>query len=485
MKLARKLTLALIFGILIVLAGNSAIRVRREIALFENDSRRDSLLIGRMLAGSVARIWPTVGWQQALELVEDANQRESTVRIRWIWLDVPPGQPGGPDVPPPRGDVGQPSDSPFVRVASDGEDPGALYTYVPVAVPGERVGAIEVRDSMLNQRLYIRRTLVQALIATSVLVTLCGGVAMGLGVALVGRPVSQLIAQARSIGRGDLSRRLELRQRDEIGELAREMNSMSELLDRANRTAAEEASARITAIEQLRHADRLSTVGRLAAGIAHELGTPLNVVMGRAQLILRAHSTERGTFDNATIIIEQARRMTAIIRQLLDFARRGESRKTLERIVTIARQTAGMLQSIAAKSAVSLLVDGDEALMADVDGGQIQQAITNLAMNGIQAMPTGGRLTISVTRRTTPGSPPDREGNYVCILIRDEGSGMPADVRERIFEPFFTTKESGEGTGLGLSVTYGIVQEHGGYIDVESEPGRGSCFSVFLPEHRA
>ena len=121
--------------------------------------------------------------------------------------------------------------------------------------------------------------------------------------------------------------------------------------------------------------------------------------------------------------------------------------------------------------------------LAEVDEGQIQQALTNLVVNGIQAMPRGGRLEITVRReRAVPpidiGGP---EAEFLRIAVRDEGDGIAPDNLRRLFEPFFTTKDVGEGTGLGLAVAYGIVREHDGWIGVESTPGAGSCFSIFLP----
>ena len=473
MKLTRKLTAALILGILIVLAVNAALRVRREIALFERDSRRDSLLIGRMLAGSVERVWPSLGEAQALDLVEDANQRESAFRIRWVWLDGLMAELDETD----RSALGKwelgPRTEPWQFLSENGENT-ALYTYVPVSVPDGRPGAVEVRDSMVDQRTYVRRTIYQALLTTAILVALCGGIAMGLGLVLVAKPFAILMEQARRVGRGDLSARLSLTQRDEVGELAAEMNTMCELLEEATGAAAREASERIATLEQLRHAERLSTVGQLSAGIAHELGTPLNVIMARAQLILKDDAAGGDVHKSASIVLDQAKRVTAIIRQLLDFARRRGAKKSRQRLVPLVQQTVGMLSSLAEKSSVTLVAEGDGSLCADVDPGQIQQALTNLALNAIQATKGGGTVSIRIGKDS---SCPDE----VFIAVEDMGSGIPAEHLDRIFEPFFTTKEAGEGTGLGLSVAYGIVKEHGGNIAVESEPGKGTRFTMRLP----
>jgi signal transduction histidine kinase len=317
-----------------------------------------------------------------------------------------------------------------------------------------------------------------------------------LGAWLVGRPIKSLISKARRVGAGDFSGRLDLRHAGEIGELATEMNLMSERLAEAGMQVAAATAAQIAAIEQVRHADRLSTVGKLASGIAHELGTPLNVVSGRAQLIQESVPASSGdkigaaelleVADHARIIVEQSRRMSAIIRQLLDFARRRGVRKAAYDLRQLVAQTVSMLQNLAGKRGVALVVEPDPATapaFAQVDASQMQQVLTNVVVNAIQSMPTGGTVTLSL-RPSSAQAPQGEEcaaGERWEIAVKDEGEGIGPEVLPRVFEPFFTTKAVGEATGLGLSVAYGIVQEHGGFITAESEPGKGSRFAIHLP----
>ncbi|HEY0711622.1 MAG TPA: HAMP domain-containing sensor histidine kinase, partial [Polyangia bacterium] len=152
----------------------------------------------------------------------------------------------------------------------------------------------------------------------------------------------------------------------------------------------------------------------------------------------------------------------------------------------IAEQTLSLLKPMAAKKGVELVFEPSTPLEADVDVGLVQQALTNLIANGIQAMPNGGQLRLRLSRqRTTP--PPElggAEANFALLEVQDDGVGIPADARSRIFEPFFTTKGIGEGTGLGLSVAYGIARDHGGWIGVTTEEARGSCFSLYVPIER-
>jgi signal transduction histidine kinase len=263
------------------------------------------------------------------------------------------------------------------------------------------------------------------------------------------------------------------------------MNAMSAKLAEMVARVKTESAARVEAMEQLRHADRLTTVGKLASGIAHELGTPLNVIEARASMIASGEAGGELAKHYAQIVVDSSERMDRIIRQLLTFARRRGPEKTRCDVLELARQSSEMVQPLARKKSVEVRVvvdSGDEAIAA-ADAMQLHQALTNLLVNAIQASAEGGSVELRVeSARTRP--PPDvggGEGDYLCLHVKDEGSGITEDNLSHIFEPFFTTKDVGEGTGLGLSVAYGIVRDHGGWIAVESEAGHGSRFSLYLP----
>jgi len=314
-------------------------------------------------------------------------------------------------------------------------------------------------------------------IGTTSEVAIAAALALVLGMVFIGRPISRLAAKARRIGTGDLSGPLHLAQRDELGELATEINLMCDRL-------ATEKDAREQATEQLRHADRLTTVGKLASGLAHELGTPLNVVSGRARLIADKEVEGEDAIKSARIVLEQSERMTSLIRQLLDFARPRAPQKAPVNLASLAIRVTELVGTIARKAKVTLVPPPpDDTLSVDADDGQLHQVLTNLVVNAIQASPEGG--TVELACKSVELAPPPYIGGAVrrwtALEVRDTGVGMTEDTRERIFEPFFTTKPIGEGTGLGLSVTWGIVREHGGWIDVASTVGKGSTFTVFLP----
>jgi len=230
------------------------------------------------------------------------------------------------------------------------------------------------------------------------------------------------------VGTGDLSGPLDLNQRDELGELAKEINLMCERL-------AAERSGREAATEQLRHADRLTTVGKLASGIAHELGTPLNVVSGRAKLIADREVEGPDVERSARIVVEQAHRMTALIRQLLDFARPRALQKAPVNVTTLAGRVCELVATIAKKHNVVLVPPNpDDSLRVEADDGQLTQVLTNLVVNAIQAMPSRGQ--VEITTRVVEQSPPPYVGGtqhtWMAIEVRDEGTGMDDATRRHM-----------------------------------------------------
>jgi len=476
MKFARKLILALVLLAFAVIAGLETVEVRRELSRASQDMQHDHRLLGHTLGGSFVRAWELEGEEQALMLLAQANRFQGQVRLSWLWLDSPEAAELSPEQ---RALLLAGKDLSFI---DDRRVPGLLRSFTPVEI-GPRRGVIELTEPLTEQRLHVRQTVMGTAVATGAITLAFLLVAMAMGRRLVGRPVEQLVELARSIGQGNLEARVHFPHKDELSTLADAMNQMAGALASARAQVAQETAARLATLEHLRHADRLGTVGKLASGVAHELGTPLNVVLGRAKMIASGEAEGEETREYAHIITQQVQHMTGIIRQLLDFARRRTPQRAPEDLVALVVRTLQLLRPMAARRNIVLSCEASGPVDLEVDAGQLQQALTNLVVNGLQAMKRPGMLRVRVGRaRALPptelGGP---EAEWVRVDVMDEGEGISPEVLPQVFEPFFTTKDVGEGTGLGLSVSYGLIRDHGGWISVSSEPGRGSCFSIFLP----
>lgn len=224
--------------------------------------------------------------------------------------------------------------------------------------------------------------------------------------------------------------------------------------------------------EQLRHADRLATIGQLAAGIAHELNNPLGDILGFAQLASKYPDLNEDVYQDLVKIVKSTLYAREIIKKVLYFGRQRHPKETQTDLNKLIDEWLDVFESRCAKSGIRIVVERDEALpKVTGDPAQLNQVLVNVVVNAIQAMPAGGTLTIRTMWR---------EG-WVSIIVDDTGQGIEEENMDKIFLPFFTTKEVDEGTGLGLSVVYGIVNEHGGTIEVDSKQGHGSTFEIKFP----
>jgi signal transduction histidine kinase len=224
--------------------------------------------------------------------------------------------------------------------------------------------------------------------------------------------------------------------------------------------------------DQLRHADRLATIGQLAAGVAHELNEPLGTILGFAQLIQKQPGLPEAVAPDLEKIVTTCLHAREIIRKLMLFARQMPPQKTRVDLNAVIEEVLYLLESRCSGGGIALVRRLSTRLPEiTADRSQLRQVVVNLAVNAIQAMPGGGALTVG-TRAS---------GRHVVLRVEDNGIGMSKEALDRIFIPFYTTKDINEGTGLGLPVVHGIVTSHGGRIDVTSAPGVGTRFEIRLP----
>jgi two-component system, NtrC family, sensor kinase len=309
----------------------------------------------------------------------------------------------------------------------------------------------------------------------------------------VHKPVRKLTKATRAVAQGNLDYLLPETGQDEIGSLAASFNLMTQELKKAqaeNRKWTETLEDRVRqktgelerAYRSLTQSEKMASLGKLAAVVAHEINNPLAGILTYSKLISRL--AEKGFSDDRRLsdaksylqVIEgESRRCGGIVKNLLTFARQTPINPQKNDLNAIVERCLLLVKHQMDLQSIELQKKLDPQLPPlFCDAGQVQQALLVILMNAVEAMPRGGRLAIE-----SAYDPARRLGR---VVIRDEGPGIPADILPRIFEPFFTTKEEGKGTGLGLPIALGIVQQHGGNIEVESTAQKGTEFAVFLPE---
>jgi len=250
-------------------------------------------------------------------------------------------------------------------------------------------------------------------------------------------------------------------------------------LDVTGRRRAEEERRRLE--EQLRHSQKMEAVGRLAGGIAHDFNNLLMVIMGHGELLRRSLQGDDPRLRKVQHVMGAAERAARLVRQLLAFSRKQVMETRVVDLNALVSEAARLLRPLLGED-VKVLTRLDPSLgLVRVDPAQIDQVLMNLAVNARDAMPAGGTLALETANLEGRASDPAAPDGYVALTVRDTGHGMDDETRAQAFEPFFTTKASRGGTGLGLSMVYGIVQQSGGQVSLESTPGRGSSFRILLP----
>jgi two-component system NtrC family sensor kinase len=258
---------------------------------------------------------------------------------------------------------------------------------------------------------------------------------------------------------GDLGVTIPVSGRHELGVLAKAFNEMTQTLADTQR--------------QLTQADKLASVGRLAAGVAHEINNPLTGVLSYASLLRKRMEHDMPACEDLDVIVRETVRCRGIIRELLDFARpAAPARKPMD-LNEVVRRSVSVVMTQLSLNQVNLSLDlAADLPQVQADPNQIQQVVVNLLLNAADAIGAEGGQIRAITRSASPSA--------IEFLLEDSGRGISAEDLPRIFEPFFTTKGN-HGTGLGLAVSWGIVEAHGGSLEVQSQPGQGTCFTLRLP----
>ncbi len=282
------------------------------------------------------------------------------------------------------------------------------------------------------------------------------------------QPIKRLIFASQQWAAGNLDYRAETTAKDEIAELTETFNTMASSLKERDERLKEQAH------QQIMKSERLATLGQLAAGVAHEINNPLGAVLMYAHLSMEELEAADPRRKNLEKVVRESTRCKNIVRGLLDFARQSEPNIEESDVNEILRHTLSLLENQPLFQNIKITTALSASLpSAMMDSSQIQQVCTNIILNAAEAMAAEGELTVA--SRTTA------DGQWIEIEFTDTGCGIPRENLEKIFDPFFTTKEVGRGTGLGLAVSFGIIARHKGTIEVKSEPGKGTTFTVRLP----
>jgi two-component system NtrC family sensor kinase len=297
-------------------------------------------------------------------------------------------------------------------------------------------------------------------------------------------PLRELLFATQRVAHGDLDHRLQITSQDEIGRLGRSFNRMTEELHKATESyrallstledkVREKTEELRQAQDQLVQSEKLTSLGKFAAGIAHEVNNPLTSILINSHLVAERLERDDGLQEHLQMIIDETTRCGTIVKGLLDFSRQTPPQKSAADINNVVEKTLLLLKSqiIMQKVEVETKLEGDLPRL-QIDVNQMQQVFANLILNALDAMPRGGRLSFRTRKMAA--------GEQVEVSITDTGRGIPKEHLGRIFDPFFTTKGMA-GTGLGLSVSYGIVRRHGGTIEARSAAGKGTTMIIRLP----
>jgi signal transduction histidine kinase len=486
-----KLSLALIAGGFVIFGVYGVYELRAERNALRAVIEQETKLLGRSFRVAVENALRDQQVTAVEEMVRGLEHIDPLV-------DILIYEPGGRLIASAHGS--QSSDplpeSIVQRAISSREE---IFLFSPVDDPDRVVFSTPLRSddgSLFGKLLVVRslRDMQRALqesrrsITVSVLLFVLTTSVLGLvlGAVYIGRPLDRMAAAMREVRSGNLMSVLPIARRDEMGAIATEFNAMVTELREARHRLDEEAESRARLQRALQEADKLITVGQLSAGLAHEIGSPLQILNGRARALLTHAQDPAETRRNAEILVSQTDRITRIVEQLLRFTRRRPVSIAKTDLHTTVNAVLDLLQYEARRRGVSLRFSGGPGLppiLIDADG--IQQIVLNLVANALTATSREGSVSVSLETSRLSTINGGCEVPAVRLIVADTGGGMSTEVLGRLFEPFFTTRSAEGGTGLGLAVVKSITTEHSGAVSVESQLGAGSRFIVDLPVHGA
>jgi len=492
--LTTRLVILLMLALMVITGVFDYIRLLRERDRLLEQTQEDIRIFSETLALAISRnVRRNRTTDELRELLDDILARPGLMAVA---IYSPDGQlvaehvAPGSMLPPPDVVIREAIARKEARLVLAETDSDRFLRYVqPFRWPGGRTAAVEVRHTLSAMELEFQRAVRENITSRLVVLALFVLSVFVLTRWSIARPIRALMAGAQAVGRGDLTQRIELRRRDEIGRLAQEFNRMAGSLQNAHQELLHQAEERLRLEQEAQQAQKLAAVGMLAAEVAHEIGTPLNVISGRAEVLERVVHRDHPERRHLDVILSQADRIKRIIRALLDYTRPRRPNLRAESVLPIIGRAATLLMERSQRRRVPIHLDltvGLPEVMADPD--QLQQVFLNLLQNALDASPPGAAVRVTTGGEPTlpaEGRAGIRRGKVaspsLAIHVIDAGKGMTADQLDHVFEPFFSTKGGGHGTGLGLPIVEEIIRAHRGEIEMLSIPDKGTEVIVRLP----
>jgi signal transduction histidine kinase len=481
MGLGARVVLILTIPTVLAVGAHGALRVQQQEARFLEQDRRNLAITARAIQIAVENALRDRQVADARRLLVDMVERQDVIdRIRLFDRQVRPLLVSNPltiGETVPAAALGQVIASGRAELIYQAGPPSFLYYLAPLrGRTGAVEGAMEIVQlpSAVDERR--QAAILDVVVRLGILIVVIVATTTLAMQRQVLRPIARLTGALRRFGRDQSVVALPVERRDEVGQVAEAFNEMAVQLDGARRRLQAETERVVELEHQLRRAATLAVAGRLATALAHEVGTPLNIVSGRAEGMLKTLPPEDPGRHDLEIIIAQIDRISRIINSLLDTVRPHRPLLRPTAVADVLSPLLPLLRHAARQRDVALEAETASPLPAiQADASQLQQVLINLVVNALEATPAGGRVTVRAASLERAGAA------GVAIAVADTGSGIAPEQVPRLFEPFFTTKPRGQGTGLGLAICLEIVRAHGGDITVETAVGDGTTMTAWIP----
>jgi len=474
MRLATRTTLAISLCALILFGGGGYLQLREEERDLRHVAQNEALLLGRSLQTAFENALRDRQIEDVAETLEALSHVDPSVAI-FVYDELGALVGASQNAQPS-------SDTARIESQARGE-PAPVIEFSPAHAPSVLRVGLRLRDevpqtpsaivlekplSEMQRDLAVTRRHIALVVLCFVLAV--AGLAWFLTRRYVGLPLGHMVENMRRVRAGDLSIAPTARTADEVGDTQREFELLVADLEAARVRADQELEARQRMEHSLQQVDKLITMGQLSAVMAHEIGSPMQVLHGRARALLKHAEDPPSTRRTAKLLVEQIDRIARIVSQMLSITRRRAPVKTHIDAAASIRSVVALLELEARGRSIELRLSCESNSIVYADADQLQQVALNLCRNALEASPQGGVVTVHV----------GGDAESLVLRVSDDGPGIPDTLRPHLFEPFFTTKASMGGSGLGLSVVKAIVQEHGGFV--EFEPTACGCsVRVVLP----